>query len=81
MKKINKRKLRDEMICLGLTVLGIILFFLNITKTAPGMEGTFETIITTVIAYGFFIGPVVAFLGIGSFLEVRNKKYSRKRPH
>lgn len=81
MRKINTRKLRDEMSCLGLTVFGIILFFLNITKTAPGMEGTFETIVTTVIAYGFFMGPVLAFLGIGSFLEIRKKKYSRKKPH
>lgn len=81
MRKINKRKLRDELIFLGLAVFGIVLFILNITKTAPGMEGTFSIIVTTVIAYGFFIGPVLTFLGIGSFLEVRKKKYSRKRPH
>lgn len=81
MRKINTRKLRDEMICLGLTVFGIVLFILNITKTVPGMEGTFSIIVTTVIAYGFFIGPVLTFLGIGSFLEIRNKKYSRKKPY
>lgn len=77
--RINKRKLRDEVICLIIAILGIIIFVCNMTKIVPGMDNAIEQLITAIVAYGFLIGPALAFGGLVCFWEVRNTRYPRKR--
>lgn len=80
MRKINKRKLRDELFYVGTMVLGIILLVLNCFKIVPGLENPLAIGITTVIAYlGFPLGIFFTAIGFMEFLEVHNKKYSRKK--
>ncbi|MCI8470806.1 MAG: hypothetical protein HFJ35_04930 [Clostridia bacterium] len=81
LKKINKRKLRDEIACIGLVILGVIIFICAKNRIAPGIENPISLMITSVVSVGYFAGPGCSILGICGFFEVRNKKYSRKRRH
>ena len=63
-RRINKRKLLDEMTAIIFIIAGLILFVLNLTKTIP-----FESI-TILVAYGFIIGPIFIGIGIGYLIQV-----------
>ena len=77
--RINKKKLKDEMVMLALAILGIVIVICNMTKTVPGFGNPIETVISYVIAYGLFIGPGVTLLALLCFWDIRNTKYPRKR--
>ena len=77
-RKINMRKLRDELLCLAGVVLGIVVFILNATKTIPGTNGIIEAFVSFIIGYGFLIGPAIVLMSISVFWEIRNTNYSRK---
>ena len=64
---------------LALAILGIVIFICNMTKTVPGFGNPIETVVSYVIAYGFFIGPLITVIATASFWEIRNKRYPRKR--
>ncbi len=79
-RKINTKKLRDEIFGLVTFVLGIIALTLNFFKIVPGLETPLEIAITTVIAYlGFPVGIFFIVGGIFIFSEARNRKNSRKK--
>lgn len=79
-RKINTKKLRDEIFGLVTVVLGIIALILNFFKIVPGLETPIEIGITTVIAYlGFPVGIFFIVGGIFVFSEARNRKNSRKK--
>lgn len=79
MIRINKKKLRDELVMIGFAILGIIIFICNMKKVIPGFGNPIETVVSYVIAYGFFIGPLITVIATASFWEIRNKRYPRKR--
>ena len=64
----QKRKLTQELTCIAVAILGIVLFVLNFFKIIP--EGLLA--IQYIIAYGFRIGPIFAVLGIAAFFETKN---------
>ena len=64
MKRINKRKLKDEVIMLVLAILGIVIFICNMTKTVPGFGNPIAGMVSWIIAYGFFIGPAVTLMSL-----------------
>ena len=79
-RKINTKKLRDEIFGLVTVVLGIIALILNFFKIVSGLETPIEIGITTVIAYlGFPVGIFFIVGGIFVFSEARNRKNSRKK--
>lgn len=67
LKPEQKRKLAEELVCIAIAILGIVILVLNLLKIAPANEG----LIAYVIAYGFLIGPATTILGIGGFFETR----------
>lgn len=77
--RINKKKLKDEMVMLALAILGIVIFICNMTKTVPGFGNPIAEMVSWIIAYGFFIGPAVTLMSLLCFLDIRNTKYPRKR--
>lgn len=79
MRRINKRKLKDEVIMLVLAILGIVIFICNMTKTVPGLGNPIAKMVSCIIAYGFWIGPGVTLLALLCFWDIRNTKYPRKR--
>lgn len=79
MKRINKRKLKDEVIMLVLAILGIVIFICNMTKTVPEFGNPIAGMVSWIIAYGFFIGPAVTLMSLLCFWDIRNTKYPRKR--
>lgn len=74
MKKVNLKKMRDEIIYFLIGILGIVIFICNVTKNIPENWNTnfLSAFITFVVAYGFLIGPFVAVIGFLAFWEVRN---------
>lgn len=73
----QKRKLTQELTCIAVAILGIVLFVLNFFKIVP--DDFFA--IQFIIAYGFIIGPIFAVLGIAAFFETKNipvKKFRKK---
>ncbi len=81
LRKVNKKKFRDEMLAIGVILIGVIWFICGIKKIAPGMDGIITSIATMLVSVGYLGGIGCIGLGIASFFEVRNKKYSRKRRH
>lgn len=81
LRKVNKTKLRDELLTVGVILIGVIWFICGIKKIAPGMDGIISSIITMLVSVGYLAGPGCSILGICGFFEVRNKKYSRKKRH
>lgn len=75
LKKINKRKLRDELLAIGIVLIGVIWLICGIKKIAPGMDGIISSIVTMLVAVGFIGGLVCIGIGIAIFFEVRNKRY------
>lgn len=63
--KINKRKAAEELFYVLITVIGVILFICNWTKTVPENN----MLIAFVIAYGFLLGPFFMLIGTTAFLE------------
>lgn len=66
-RRINVKKLVEEVFYLALAIVGIIIFICNLTKTCP----TDNIFLSYIIGYGFVIGPVITILSIGTFFEVR----------
>ena len=66
-------KKRDIIIDLVMVVVGFILLICNLTRTAPGLETTLDSFITTCIAYGFLLGPVFIMIGVGSLVYESRK--------
>ena len=78
--RINKKKLKDEMVMLALAILGIVIFICNMTKKVPEFgNNPIEEMVSWIIAYGFFIGPAVTLMSLLCFWDIRNTKYPRKR--
>lgn len=71
----QKRKLTQELTCIAVAILGIVLFVLNFFKIVP--EDIFA--IQFIIAYGFIIGPIFAVLGIAAYFETKNIPVSKFR--
>ena len=67
--RINKKKLKDEMVMLALAILGIVIFICNMTKTVPGFGNPIAEM----------VGPAVTLMSLLCFWDIRNTKYPRKR--
>ena len=77
LKTEQKRKLAEELVCIAIAILGVVILVLNLLKIAP----TNNIVIAYVIAYGFLLGPCMILLGMGGFFETRNisvRKFRKK---
>ena len=77
LKTEQKRKLAEELVCIAISILGVVILVLNLLKIAP----TNNIVIAYVIAYGFLLGPCMILLGMGGFFETRNisvRKFRKK---
>ena len=70
LSRAQKNKLFHEVLGLSIAIIGVVILVCNFFKIVPENND----VITLFIAYGFLIGPVMAMLGIGYFLEVRDTK-------
>jgi len=75
--KINRKKLRDELLALVGVILGVAWFILGITKTVPGMETTLTKIVSLIISIGPIGGLFIASLAVFYFIDVIDTEYLR----
>ena len=79
MRKVNIKKLRDEIAMVGVIILGIALLVCNFFKIVPSTDTPLGLGITAVISIGFPIGLILIVFGIVEFFRVRNTRYTRKK--
>ena len=63
MKKWQKRKLRDLLLCLAITIVGLILVVRHALDLCPWIA---------------WVGAVILLIGAVCFSDVRNKDYRKK---
>ncbi|MBQ2938400.1 MAG: hypothetical protein IJE05_05965 [Clostridia bacterium] len=78
MKKHQIRKLRDIILAIAVLILGIIITICNICHIAPGFDSGIEWVITTIIAYGLFIGDIMIVCSIAALDKILATDYRRK---
>lgn len=81
LKRINKRKLRDELLSIGIVLSGVIWFICGIKKIVPGTDDFFSLFLTSIISLGYLGGLPWIAMGVCAFFEIRKKKYPHKRRH
>lgn len=81
LKPEQKRKLAEEMTCIAIAILGVVILVLNLLKIAPTNNSLIAYGIAFIIGYGFLLGPCMILLGMGGFFETRNisvRKFRKK---
>lgn len=63
MKEWQKRKLRDELICLAISLVGGILILMHMFDTCPWIA---------------WVGAAILIAGLFAFADVRNTNYRKK---
>lgn len=73
--KINKKKLRDELLCIVAIVVGVVFCIINFKYAMPGTSGDMNKVVAFCISVAW--APGIAFIigGIVMLIEVRDTKY------
>lgn len=79
MTKINKKRLRDELLCAVSVILGIILCIINFKYAIPGTPGDINKVLAFCISVSWLPGILLIVGGIAQFLVVLDKKYPRNK--
>lgn len=76
---INKKKMRDELLCAVSVILGVIFCIINFKYAMPGTDGDMNKVIAFFVSIAWLPGILFIVGGIATFIEVRDKKYPRNK--
>lgn len=79
MVKIDKKKLRDELLAGAMVIFGVICIFINLKYSTPGTSGDMNKALAFFISVCWIPGSLLIVGGIATFIEVRDTKYPRKK--
>lgn len=77
--RINKKRLRDEGLCLIAVIIGIALIVINFIYATPGTSGDMNKVLAFCISIAWTPGIMLIVGGIAEFLVVLDKEYPRSK--
>ena len=78
MKRHQLKKLRDIILAIAVLILGVIISYCNFYHIAPGFDSGIECLISTIIAYGLFIGIIMVSGAVIALDQILATDYRRK---